>query len=73
MILLEEIRGQYRAVLEAVGDMQKQLVDVPKRDEFEALRSDVITIKIAVTDLSSHVNNHETRIQTLERTSATQI
>ena len=37
-VLLEEIRDQNKAVLEAVGDMREELKRVPKREEFEAAR-----------------------------------
>ena len=65
-VLLEEIRDQNKAVLEAVGDMQKQLADVPKRAEFDELRADVRVIRAAVTDISEQVGDHEQRITRLE-------
>ena len=65
-ILLEEIRDQNKAVLEAVGDMRAELKKVPKRDEFDDLKQDVKVIKAAITDLSHQVDDHERRITRLE-------
>jgi predicted nucleic acid-binding Zn-ribbon protein len=65
-VLLEEIRDQNKAVLEAVGDMRKDLATVPKREEFDELKQDVKIIKAAVTDLSHQVTDHERRITDLE-------
>lgn len=65
-ILLEEIRDQNKAVLEAVGGMRKELADVPKHDEFDELKQDVKVIKAAVVDLSHQVADHEHRITRLE-------
>jgi predicted nucleic acid-binding Zn-ribbon protein len=65
-ILLEEIRDQNKAVLEAVGEMRRELSNVPKRDEFEELKEDVKVIKAAVTDISQQVTDHEHRITRLE-------
>lgn len=61
-ILLEEIRDQNKAVLEAVGDMRKELAEVPKRDEFDELKQDMKVIKAAAVDLSHQVADHERRI-----------
>lgn len=65
-ILLEEIRDQNRAVLEAVGDMLAQVRVLPTRAEFAELRQDVKVIKAAVTDVSHQVADHEHRITRLE-------
>ena len=65
-VLLEQIRDQNRAVLEAVGSMQEELKRVPKREEFDELKQDVKVIKAAVTDLSHQVTDHEHRIGHLE-------
>jgi hypothetical protein len=65
-ILLEEIRDQNKAVLEAVGDIQAQVRILPTRAEFEELRQDVKVIKAAVTDVSHQVTDHEHRITRLE-------
>ncbi|WIG58337.1 MAG: hypothetical protein OJF49_001083 [Ktedonobacterales bacterium] len=52
-ILLEEIRDQNKAVLEAVADM-KTLVDMipTMREDIAELKQDMKVVKAAVTDLS---------------------
>ena len=65
-VLLEHVRDQNKAVLEAVSDMRAELKRVPKREEFDELKQDVKVIKAAVTDLSRQVNDHEHRIGDLE-------
>lgn len=65
-LLLEQIRDQNKAVLEAVSDMRTDLKQLPKREEFDELKQDVKVIKAAVTDLSRQVNDHEQRIGELE-------
>lgn len=66
-ILLEEIRDQNKAVLEAVGDMQKHVAKLPKMEtSIEELKQDMKIIKAAVTDMSNQQNDHEQRISQLE-------
>ena len=64
--LLEEMNGKFDVVIEAVGQMQEQIKEIPKRDEFEALKADVKIIKAAVVDHSNQIGNHEKRITRLE-------
>lgn len=61
-VLLEQIRDQNKLVLEAVGDIQAKVANLPTREEFDELKQDVRVIKAAVTDLSHHVADHERRI-----------
>lgn len=65
-VLLEQIRDQNKAVLEAVSGIRAELAQVPKREEFDELRQDVKIIKAAVTDLSQQVADHERRLSRLE-------
>ncbi len=57
-VLMEQVVDQNKAVLEAVGDIQQKVADLPTRDEFNELKRDVKTIKAAVTatnrDLAKH-------------------
>ena len=57
-VLMEHVVDQNKAVLEAVGDVQRKVADLPTRDEFNELRQDVKTIKAAVGDLSRDLANH---------------
>jgi archaellum component FlaC len=65
-VMLEQVLDQNRAVLEAVGDMQPQVADLPKRDEFEELKQDMQIVKAAVTDTNREVHDLDTRVSRLE-------
>ena len=65
-IVVEQMRDELRAVHEAVGGIQEQLADVPKRDEFDELRRDVKATMSTLRDASGQVAGHETRISALE-------
>jgi len=55
-VLLEEIRDQNKAVLEAVGGMQTQIAKIPAIEErLGTLQDDVTATKAAVKDLSQDV------------------
>ena len=70
-MLLEEIRDQNRAVLEAVGVMQQQVAKLPTiEEEIRELKADVKVIKAAVTDQSKQLDEHERRITRLESQAA---
>ena len=58
-VLMEQVVDQNKAVLEAVGDIRAKVEDLPTRDEFNELKRDVTTIKVAVTDLSSDLKKHK--------------
>lgn len=57
-VLLEQVVSQNNAVLEAVGDIQRKVADLPTRAEFDELRQDVKTIKAAVTDTNRDLAEH---------------
>jgi hypothetical protein len=65
-VLLEQIADQNKAVLEAVGDIQPKVANLPTRDAFDELRRDVKTTTSALRDASGQVADHETRISALE-------
>lgn len=65
-IMLEEIREQNKAILEVVDDMQRQLKDVPKRNEFEEVKADMKIVKAAVTDTSHEVHELDRHVARLE-------
>ena len=58
-LLLEQIRDQNKAVLEAVGDIQRKVADLPTRAEFNELKQDVKTIKAAVTETNRDLAKHK--------------
>ncbi len=76
-VLLEDIRDQNKAVLEAVGDIQKQVAELPTmKEDIKELKDDMKIIKAAVTDQGKpgfrlrrpgkQLNDHEHRIGDLE-------
>lgn len=66
-VLLEEIRDQNKAVLEAVSDIQRNTADLPGiRADIAELKSDMKIVKAAATDVSKQQNDHEHRIAQLE-------
>lgn len=65
-VLLEEMRDQNRAVLEAVGDMQEKMSMLPTREEFNEVKDDIKIIKAAITDISNEQKVHNTRLDALE-------
>ena len=49
---MEQLRDELRAVHKLMGDIQEQLADVPKREDFDELRADRKVIKKVVGDPS---------------------
>lgn len=66
IVLMEQMRDELRAVHEAVGGIQDQLADVPKRDEFDELRQEVRLIRAAVTATNEDVAGLKHRVDVLE-------
>jgi hypothetical protein len=66
LVLMEQMRDELRAVHEAVGGIQEQLADVPKRDEFDELRQEVRLIRAAVTATNEDVAGLKQRVDALE-------
>lgn len=65
-VLLEDINSKMDAVVEVVGQIQDQVKNLPTKDEFQELRTDVKVIKGVVTDQSKQLTDHEERITILE-------
>lgn len=73
-VLLEEMRENFRVVMEAVGDIQRQVYALPEiRQNTRLLMDDVEVVKAAVRSLSNEVGglndqveHHEHRIRHLE-------
>jgi len=57
-LLLEQIRDQNKAVLEAVGDIQRKVADLPTRAEFNELKQDMKVVKAAVTATNHDLKQH---------------
>lgn len=73
-VLLEEMREHFRAVIEAVGDIQRQVQALPEirqntcllMDDNQALKAAVRELSNEVGGLSDQVEHHEHRIRHLE-------
>ena len=66
-VIFEEIRDQNRAVLEAVGDMQRAVAALPEmKQDIAELKADMKVVKAAITDVSRQLADHELRITRLE-------
>lgn len=65
-ILLEEIRDQFRAVIEMVSQMQDNMQFLAKTAELEVVKDDISVIKKVVTNISRQQKDHEKRITKLE-------
>jgi hypothetical protein len=58
-VLVEQVVSQNQGVLEAVGDIQQKVADLPTRTEFDELKQDVRIIKAAVGDVSRDLAEHK--------------
>lgn len=66
-VILEDIRDQNKAVLEAVGDMQAKIAELPQiATDVAELKQDIKIVKAAVTDVSSKLSDHERRLLQFE-------
>lgn len=65
-LLLEQIRDQNRAVLEAVTNLPTRIEFNELKEDPQTLKSDARVIKAAVADLSTQLTDHEHRITRLE-------
>ena len=59
-VLVEQVISQNRGVLEAVGDIQRKVAELPTREEFDDLKQEVKVIRVVVTDLSRDLKLHKT-------------
>ena len=66
-VLLEEIRGQNRAVLELVGQMQGQMNGLATKDSLQEVADDVKTIKAALADTNKDLRDLDRRVTLLEQ------
>lgn len=66
-VLLEEIRDQNKAVLDAVGQMHGQFKTLATKDELQAVADDVKTIKAAVKGTNLELRSLDRRVTVLEQ------
>jgi polyhydroxyalkanoate synthesis regulator phasin len=66
-VILEEIRDQNKAVLEAVGDMQQKVAVLPAmQQDIAELKQEMKVVRAATTDTSRQVHDLERRVSRLE-------
>lgn len=65
-VLLEDIRDQNRAVLEAVGQIQGRMEVFATKESLDAVATDIKTIKAAVTDTNIDLVDVDRRVTILE-------
>ncbi len=65
--LLEDINGKFDYVVEAVGSINDQLKNIPKRDEFNELKDEVHITRLVVTDHSRQLSEHQRLLDEHER------
>lgn len=66
-VILEEIRNQNKAVLEAVGQMQDKMNTLATQESLDTLSGKVETIQKALIDTNHDLSDHEQRITALEQ------
>ncbi|HVW23358.1 MAG TPA: hypothetical protein VHB51_02670 [Candidatus Saccharimonadales bacterium] len=65
-ILLEEIRDQNRAVLEAVGMIQAKIETLATKDEMKVVADDVVMLKFAMTETNKDLRSLDVRVSRIE-------
>ena len=58
-VLMEQQNSKLDGVLEAVGDIQRKVAELPTRAEFDELKQDIRIIKAAVQDVSRDLAEHK--------------
>lgn len=66
-IILEEIRDQNKAVIEAVGQMQDTMKTLATQENLDRVETKVDTIQFALTDTNKDLRLHDVRIRKLEQ------
>ena len=65
-VLLEDINGKFDAVLDGISGIRERVDNLPARDEFNVVKDDIRTIKLAVKGTNKRLEDHEKRITKLE-------
>ena len=65
-VYVEQIDSKVQLVLEVVVDMQRKIANLPTRDEFNELKTEVRIFKHALTATNKDVQHHERPITKLE-------
>lgn len=65
-IILEEMRDNFRIVIEAVGQIQDTIKTLATKADLKIVSDDVKIIKLTLTDTNKDVKDHNRRIARLE-------
>lgn len=68
-VLLEDMNAKFDVMMEAIVQLRSDMKEMTTKADFEEVKQDVKTIKAAVTDTNTQVQDHEHRITSLEATS----
>lgn len=66
-IILEEIRDQNKAVIEAVGQVQDTMKTLATQENLDRVEAKVDAIQFALTETNKDVRLHDVRISKLEQ------
>lgn len=66
-IILEEIRDQYKVVIEAVGTIQETMKTLATKDDLHRVEKKVDTIQFALTETNNDVRHLDSRVTRLEQ------
>lgn len=69
-LILEEIRGQNKVVIEAVGQMQEKMETLATKEALQVVADDVAIIKHALKDTNKEVQELDRRVTVLEHAAA---
>lgn len=69
-ITLEEIRGQNKVVIEAVGQMQEKMETLATKEALQVVADDVAIIKHALKDTNKEVQDLDRRVTVLGHAAA---
>ena len=66
-IILEEIRDQFKVVIDTVVSLQETVKTLATQDSLNVVANDVKTIKLALIETNKEVRLHDLRITKLEQ------
>jgi capsule polysaccharide export protein KpsE/RkpR len=67
--ILEEVRSQNKAVLEAVADIRQKVEPITAmQDDIAILKQDMRAVKAAVTETNHDISSLKARVESLETT-----
>ncbi len=65
-VLLEDMNSKFDRLIEVMSQMREEMSTFAKSEELNEIKTDVKTIKAAVTDVSKNVERHDLKLQNLK-------